>query len=125
PERESTIVRVWYDDTALYLAWTCTDTDVQATFTARDSRFWEEEVAEFFVTRQDLANYYELQWNPLGGEFDATIANELDERGVSRKFTGEWSFTAKGMKSAVKLKGTSGNSADRDESWQVEVMIPF
>src|SRR5689334_17414292 len=31
-EREATIVRVWYDETALYLAWTCTDTDVQATF---------------------------------------------------------------------------------------------
>ncbi|HUR60115.1 MAG TPA: carbohydrate-binding family 9-like protein [Opitutaceae bacterium] len=124
-EREATTVRVWYDDTALYLAWTCTDTDVQATFTARDSRFWEEEVAEFFLTPRNLAKYFELQWNPLGGVFDATIDNELDERGVSRKFTGEWSFTAKGMKSAVKLKGTAGNSDDRDESWQVEVMIPW
>ena len=36
-EREATMVRIWYDDTALYLGWTCTDTDIQATFTARDS----------------------------------------------------------------------------------------
>ena len=35
------------------------------------------------------------------------------------------SFTAKGMKSAVKVKGTVGNSSDKDEFWQVEVMIPF
>src|SRR5581483_8778607 len=48
-----------------------------------------------------------------------------DERGVSKKFTGDWSFTAKGMKCAVKVKGTVGNSNDKDEYWQVEVMIPF
>lgn len=125
PEREATAVRIWYDDTALHLGWTCTDSDVQATFTARDSKFWEEEVAEFFVTAKDLTRYYELQWNPLGGEFDAIIHNELDERGLSKGIKGDWTYTAKGMKSAVKLRGTAGNAADRDESWQVEVTIPF
>lgn len=123
--REETTVRVWYDDTALYLGWTCKDTDIQATFTARDSRFWEEEVAEFFVTSKDLARYFELQWNPLGGVFDAIIANDLDERGLSKKINGDWSYTAKGMRSAVKMKGTAGNSSDVDEYWQVEVVIPF
>ena len=123
--REATFVRVWYDDTALHLGWTCTDADIQATFTARDSKFWEEEVVEFFVTRRDLTRYFELQWNPLGGEFDAIIRNELDERGVSKKFAGDWNYTAKGMKSAVKVRGTVDNSSDRDEQWQVEVTIPF
>src|SRR5688572_26958613 len=123
--REATTVRVWYDDTALYLGWTCLDSDVQATFTARDSRFWEEEVAEFFVTAKNLTRYFELQWNPLGGVFDAIITNDLDERGVSKKFEGDWSYTAKGMRSAVRLKGTAANSSDVDEMWQVEVVIPF
>jgi hypothetical protein len=123
--REATTVRIWYDDTALYLGWTCTDADIQATFTARDSKFWEEEVAEFFVTPSDLSRYYELQWNPLGGVFDAIITNQLDERGVSKKFDGDWSYTAKKMQSAVKLKGTPANSTDRDEQWQVEVVVPF
>lgn len=124
-ERENTVVRLWYDDTALYLGWTCTDSDIQATFTARDSKFWEEEVVEFFVTSATLTRYFELQWNPLGGVFDAIIDNRMDQRGVSTNFTGDWSFTAKGMKSAVKLKGTSGNSNDKDEMWQVEVVLPF
>jgi hypothetical protein len=124
-EREQTEVRLWYDDAALYLGWTCTDSDIQATFTARDSKFWEEEVVEFFVTPKELKRYFELQWNPLGGVFDAIIDNQLDERGVSKNFTGDWSFTAKGMKSAVKVKGTVANSSDKDEFWQVEVMIPF
>jgi hypothetical protein len=125
PEREKTVVRIWYDDTALYLGWTCTDSDIQATFTARDSKFWEEEVVEFFVTSKTLERYFELQWNPLGGIFDAVIDNKLDEQGVSTNFTGDWNFTAKGMKSAVKLKGTVGNSNDKDEMWQVEVVVPF
>jgi hypothetical protein len=125
PEREKTAVRIWYDDTALYLGWTCTDTDIQATFTARDSKFWEEEVAEFFVTAGSLDRYFELQWNPLGGVFDAIISNKMDRNGASTNFTGDWSFTAKGMKSAVKLKGTPSNSGDKDEMWQAEVMIPF
>ena len=125
PEREKTTVRAWYDDNALYLGWTITDTDIQATFTARDSKFWEEEVAEFFVTAGTLDRYFELQWNPLGGVFDAIISNKMDARGVSTNFTGDWSFTANGMKSAVKLKGTASNSNDKDELWQAEVIIPF
>jgi len=125
PEREKSAVRIWYDDNALYLGWTCTDADIQATFTARDSKFWEEEVAEFFVTAGTLDRYFELQWNPLGGVFDAIINNQMDPRGVSTNFTGDWSFTAKGMKSAVQLKGTAANSNDKDEMWQAEVIIPF
>lgn len=125
PGSEATVVRLWYDDQALYLAWTCTDSEIQATFTARDSKFWEEEVAEFFITPQDLTRYFELQWNPLGGVFDAIITNELDAQGLSKKFTGDWNYTARGMKSAVKLRGTPNNPADRDELWQVEVVVPF
>src|SRR6266853_750663 len=125
PEREKTVVRIWYDDTALYLGWTCIDSDIQATFTARDSKFWEEEVVEFFVTSKTLNRYFELQWNPLGGVFDAIIDNKLDQQGVTTNFNGDWSFTAKGMKSAVKVRGTIGNSNDKDEMWQVEVMLPF
>jgi hypothetical protein len=124
-ERGNTEIRLWYDDQALYLAWICHDSEIQATFTARDSKFWEEEVAEFFVTPKELTRYYELQWNPLGGVFDAIIENEVDERGVSKRFEGEWGYTATGMKSAVKVKGTVGRPGDKDELWQVEVSVPF
>jgi hypothetical protein len=125
PEREHTEVRLWYDDQALYLGWRCEDRDIQATLTNRDSKFWEEEVVEFFITPKELKRYFELQWNPLGGMFDAIIDNDLDEYGVSKDFHGDWSFTAKQMQSAVLLKGTPNNSTDRDVSWQVEVKLPF
>lgn len=124
-EREHPELRLWYDDIALYLGWICKDVDIQATFTNRDSKFWEEEVVEMFITPKALNRYFELQWNPLGGVFDAIITNTIASNGVSKAFEGDWSFTAKGMKSAVKLKGTPNNSADKDEFWQVEVMVPF
>jgi hypothetical protein len=124
-EREHTELRLCYDETALYLAWICRDIDIQATFTNRDSKFWEEEVVEMFITPKALNKYFELQWNPLGGVFDAIITNTLDANGVSKAFEGDWSFTAKGMRSAVKLKGTPNSSNDKDDFWQVEVMVPF
>lgn len=125
PGTEATEVRLWYDDHALHMGWVCQDSDIQATFTQRDSKFWEEEVVEFFVTRQSLDRYYELQWNPLRGIFDAIIKNDLDEKGLSRKIEGDWSFTAKEMKSAVVVDGTVANASDTDRKWQVEVTVPF
>jgi hypothetical protein len=125
PERERTEVLVWYDDEALYLGWICKDADIQATMTNRDSRFWEEEVVECFITRKELGKYFELQWNPLGGVFDAIITNELAPNGVSKNFQGDWSYTAKQMTSAVKVRGTVNDSSDRDQLWQVEVRLPF
>ena len=124
-EQEHTVTRLWYDAQALYLAWTCTDADIQATFTNRDSKFWEEEVVEFFVTAKGLTQYFEIQWNPLGGVFDAIITNQLDAQGISKSFHGDWSYTAKGMQSAVKVKGTVSDSSDKDELWQVEIRLPF
>jgi hypothetical protein len=124
-DSEATEVRLWYDDIALHLGWVCTDRDIQATLTNRDSMFWNEEVVEFFVTPDKLEQYFELQWNPLGGVFDAIIHNQLAPDGVSQKFTGDWSYTAKGMRSAVHVDGTVGNSADVDRRWTVEVTVPF
>lgn len=122
---EPTTVRVWYDEAALYLGWICHDTDIQATFTERDSKFWEEEVVEFFITSGKLGRYFELQWNPLGGVFDAIILNSLDAAGLSEKMEGKWEFTAEGMRSAVSVVGTAQKSDDTDEVWQVEVRVPF
>jgi hypothetical protein len=123
--RVSTEVRIWHDAQALYLGWTCEDPDIQATFTGRDSRFWEEEVVEFFVTPARLDRYFELQWNPLGGTFDAIIANDIGPDGRSRGIKGDWSYTAPNMTHAVKVDGTVQNPADTDRTWTVEVRVPF
>lgn len=125
PAREKTSVRIWYDDSALYLGWTCNDTDIQATLTARDSQLWDEEVVEFFVAPKRLDRYFELQWNPVGGVFDAKIKNKINRSGFSKKIIGDPKFTAKGMSSAVQVRGSVNKSNSKDKMWQVEVAIPF
>jgi len=125
PGRVSTEVRLWYDRAALYIGWICEDGDIQATFKERDSRFWEEEVVEFFVTPSALDRYFELQWNPLGGTFDAIISNEIGADGRSQQFKGDWSYTASTMTYAVRADGSVQDSTDRDRRWTVEVRVPF
>lgn len=125
PARVRTEVRLWYDEAALYLGWICDDYDIQATFTQHDSRFWEEEVVEFFVTTGPLDRYFELQWNPLGGTFDAIIANDIGPDGSSRQFKGDWTYTAPSMTHAVRVEGSVQNSSDRDMRWTVEARLPF
>lgn len=125
PVGDKTVVRIFYDRQALYLGWEIQDADIQATFTARDSRFWEEEVVEFFLSTEKLETYFELQWNPLGGIFDAVIHNKLGANGESKGIDGDWSFTAKNMSSAVRVQGTVGKGEDTDQGWTVEARIPF
>ncbi len=124
-ESETTTVRVLYDKTYLYLAWTCIDSNINATMTERDSNLWEEEVAEFFVTPHDPTRYFELQWNPLGTIFDAIITNTLDEKGFSKSIKGDRSWHASNMKSAVVVDGKVGDDSVKDKEWRVEVAIPF
>lgn len=125
PARVKTEVRIWYDAEALYLGWICQDADIQATLRKRDSKFWEEEVVEFFVTPKALDRYFELQWNPLGGTFDAIIQNKIGRNGHSERFDGDWSYTATNMTWALQVDGSVQDSKDTDERWTVEVRIPF
>ena len=112
---ESTKVLIGYNEQALYLAWVCKDADILATYSNRDDKLWEEEVAEFFVTPDKLTKYFELQWNPLGTIFDAIIHNTLKENGLSKGIKGDWDWTARGMQAVVKVDGTVQNSNDVDK----------
>ncbi len=125
PEREQTQLRLWYDDNALYLGWTCQDIDIQATLTNRDDDLYLEEVVEFFVAPNDPTHYFEFEWNPLGTIFDARIENHPGSEGGQRVFRGDQSYTARTMESAVKVKGRLNHSADKDEFWQVEIRLPL
>lgn len=125
PGDEQTEVRLWYNEQALFLGWLCQDTNIQATMTHRDNQLWEEEAVEIFITPNSLDRYFEFQWNPLATTFDAVVTNALDSQGKSRNYRFDPTFTATNLTAAVVVKGSIGDSSDRDESWQVEAMIPF
>ena len=83
PARVSTEVRIWYDQAALYLGWICGrwrhSGDVHSYATAGSGkRRWS-----FLHYAGAADRYFELQWNPLGGTFDAIITNQLGAEGRS------------------------------------------
>ncbi len=124
-ERQPTELRLWYDNVALYLGWRCQDSDIQPTMTNRDSNLYLEEVVECFLAPKNPTHYYEFEWNARGAIFDAIIDARLDDKGIMRHVSGDRKYTAKGMKSAVKVKGRMNKSSEKDEFWQVEIRLPF
>lgn len=125
PDAMPTELRLWYNNTALFVSWLCHDQDIQATLTNRDDQLWNEEVVEFFVTPGELNRYFEFQWNPLNTVFDAIVTNRLDEHAASQGYQFDTNFTATNFICAGKVKGTINRSADKDTGWQIEAMIPF
>ena len=125
PGGEPTEVRLWYNQHALFLGWICRDTNILATMTNRDDQLWEEEAVEFFITPNGLERYFEFQWNPLATTFDAVVTNALDSQGKSRSYRFDPTFNATNLTAAVVVNGSTSDASDRDESWQVEAMIPF
>jgi len=54
--------KMLWDDSNLYFAFECDDTDLAATMTKRDEHLWQEEVVEVFIDPDgDEKNYIELR----------------------------------------------------------------
>jgi len=112
-----TEVRLAYDDQHLYVAFDVEDPDLWGTLRKRDEPIYEQEVVEVFLdANADGRTYNELQVSPHNVTFDAYFPARRQGMDLS------WDS---GMTTAVKVRGTLDNPADRDEGWRVELKIPF
>jgi hypothetical protein len=117
PASLRTEARLVYDDTSLYVSFSVEDPDLWGTLRKRDDPIYEQEVVEVFLdANADGRTYNELQVSPHNVIFDAYFPAR--RQGMD---TG-WDS---GMKTAVKVRGTLDDPADRDEGWTVELQIPF
>jgi hypothetical protein len=111
PSPVGTEILVGYDDTALYVAFRCSDDDpgrIAASVTARDGNFENDDtVVIMFDTYQDGDSGYYFGTNLLGTQFDGTIAN--NGRTVDERWDAAW----------------ENASARTDKGWKVEIRIPF
>lgn len=91
PALQQTIVRVCYDDDALYIRFDCDDRDIWGTYTRRDDPIYDEEVVEVFIGTgaEDPVHYFEFQVSPNGVLFDATIYNP-DSIRATFKWDASW-----------------------------------
>jgi len=71
--RLATSVAVWYDAECLSVLFSATDDAIRAIHHRHDDPLYEDDVVEVFLAPDTLTRYYELEANPNGAVFDATV----------------------------------------------------
>lgn len=117
-----TYAQVVYDDTHLYIGFSCNDRDIHSSFAKRDEHLWKEEAVEVFIDTDDSNpnDYVEIEVSPKNVLYDSYIVapQDIDVEETSK-------YNLKGIRTAVHLDGTTGNRQDTDRNWTVEIAIPF
>lgn len=116
-----TRVMACYDDSTLYFVFICNDPDIWTSFTQRDEHLWEEEAVEVFIDVDDVPEtYVEIEVSPANVLFDSYI---VDPHNIDVAATA--AFDLPGIKHAVQVNGTLNKRYDKDDSWSVEIALPF
>ncbi|MCC6227559.1 MAG: carbohydrate-binding family 9-like protein [Microthrixaceae bacterium] len=118
--REQTRVKLLWDDEYLYLAALCQDEHITARHTERDGRIPEDDCLEVMLAPNAATPhvYFNIEFNLLGG-----ILDNFRPDGPARPRAPKWD--AEGVRIAGSFAGTPNDDTDADQSWQVEVAIPW
>ncbi|WP_215225398.1 carbohydrate-binding family 9-like protein [Echinicola shivajiensis] len=120
PFYDSKMKMLW-DDEHLYIAFWMEEPHLWATYKERESVIFHENDIEIFIdTNGDTHNYYELEINALGTEWDLMITKPY--RDGASPING-WNIN--GLQKGIQLNGTLNKPEDIDESWTVELAIPW
>jgi Carbohydrate family 9 binding domain-like len=117
-DKQRTVAQLVWDDDALYVAYTCSDGDITATFEARDDPVYKDDCVEIFI-------------NPAPAKSRFYYGFEMNARGVMYDYFNAWptclvsQFDLPGYELATTLEGTLNDSSDHDTRWCLEVKIPF
>ncbi|MCA9140026.1 MAG: PQQ-dependent sugar dehydrogenase [Planctomycetales bacterium] len=116
--RQQTDARMLWDDDFLYVSFDCTDHDVQAVRSQRDSDVYRDDCVEVFASPEidHPENYFNLEMNAIGSLLD-------NYRPTGEKPEKEWNPA--GIRVAVAVNGTLNDPSDNDRGWTLEVAIPF
>lgn len=116
----ATRVRMLWDETYLYIGAELEDPDVWGTLSEHDSIVYTDNDFEVFVDVEgDGLSYHEVEINALGAVLDLRLDKPYNEGG-----TPDVGWSPPGLRSAVRVRGTLGDSSDADEGWSVELAIP-
>lgn len=118
PEQQQTQARMLWDDQYLYVSFQCDDKNIVATATETGGKVWLDDCVEVFASPEMDApeNYFNLEINALGTHL-------INYRPNGGDYDRNWE--PKGIKIAVEASGTVNDSSDTDQSWNLEVAIPF
>ncbi len=114
---QKTIVKLLRDQTHLYVAYECEDSDLTALLTNRDDPVYKDDCVEIFLKPSDQTDSY--------------IGLEMNARGVLFDYfypypgKNDYAFNLEGVQLKTKLRGTLNHSADQDQGWSLELAIPW
>jgi hypothetical protein len=119
-KKEQTVAKMLWDDEYLYVAYICQDAHISAERTKHDSSVWYDDCVEVFAApdphRPDA--YFNIEMNVNGASYD-----DFHPHGPGSERRPGWN--AEGLRIATRVNGTLNNDADQDNSWTLEVAIPF
>jgi hypothetical protein len=118
--KESTVVKLLWDDDNLYVGVVARDAHITARHTQRDGRIAEDDCFEIMLAPDpDRPNvYFNLEWNVIGG-----LVDNFRPNGPNKFRAPKWD--AEGVRIAGVFEGSLNDDTDTDSHWVVEVAIPF
>ena len=119
--RLRTRVKMLWDNEAFYFAAELEEPDVWATLTTRDSVIFHDNDFEVFIDPDgDTHEYYELEVNALGTEWDLFLVRPYRDGGPP---IDAWDIA--GLRTGINVNGTLNSPGDRDGGWTVELALPW
>jgi hypothetical protein len=119
--RVPTRAKMLWDDEFLYIAADMEEPNLWGTLTARDAVIYHDNDFEVFIDPDgDTHEYYELEVNTLGTEWDLLLVRPYRDGAPA---VDAWDI--QGLETAVRLDGTLNDPADYDVGWTVEIAIPW
>lgn len=121
PEFQTRVKMLW-DDDYLYIGADLEEPHVWATLTERDATIFHDNNFEVFIDPDgDTHNYYELEVNAYGTEWDLLLLKPY--RDQDRVAVDSWDIT--GLVTSIHVDGTINDPADTDTGWSVEIAMPW
>lgn len=120
PEYRTRFKMLW-DEKALYILAELEEPHIWASLENRDDIIFYDNDFEVFIDPDgDNHNYFELEVNAFGTEFDLFMNRPYNTGG--RALIG-WDIA--GLQTEIHADGTVNNPTDTDKKWQVEMAIPW
>jgi len=116
--KQITRARLLWDDTNLYVAYECEDTDIYAQYLERDDWVYRDDTVEIFlnVVPSQIDAYYGLEMNVRGVFMDYLCTS-------SQYYHKPYQF--QGVRICSHIDGTLNMRGDTDTGWSLEAAIPW
>lgn len=119
--RFETKAKMLWDDTNFYFAALLEGDEIWANITERDAVIFYDNDFEIFIDPDsDTQQYYEFEMNALNTVWDLLLTKAY--RDLGKPVNG---YDMHGLQTAVHINGSLNDPSATNQSWSVEVVIPF